>query len=425
MLAYLWFVGTFLASPVNTHNLKRTDAFVISPAQEMPAAHTRSLDKIAEIRQKAGKANGTSVLIDCNVKLDPRDRITKRLIFEGPSASGITFDGNGATIDGGPGSVNYQKDMIEVKSEVRGEGEDREWRRPENITITNCLIVGSVRIWGMARNGEGKGSEEETKIRRFDPTVNMLRNVVINRYRESSMKNGHIQRARDRAPRNIVLNRVTIRGVGRVPLYFSPGVTNSQLLNSTMKGRSDAPAVYLDAESSNNTIKDNKFTTTTGEHWAKTDDPLIAIDGSSHNKIIGNEFRSLRNGGVYIYRNCGLGGVVRHASPSNNSIIGNTFYYKNYKGSYYVNGIRYGNPSVWIGSRSEGTMAGFPLFGYCDDDDGFPYGSSKSDLDNATHNVVRSNKIYKLEPKNMFIVSRQDVNTDNVIEPNQKIDRSE
>lgn len=56
------------------------------------------------------------VKIDCNLTLKSGDRVTKRLIFEGTNASGMTLNCNKATFDGGKETVNYKKDMIEVRS---------------------------------------------------------------------------------------------------------------------------------------------------------------------------------------------------------------------------------------------------------------------------------------------------------------------
>ena len=99
---------------------------------------------------------------------------------------------------------------------------------------------------------------------------------------------------------------------------------------------------------------------------------MLAVDGSSYNLIINNWFSGLNNGGIYLYRNCGEGGTVRHATPSYNQIINNVFYYDEYIGF---------NPSVFIGSRNGNRS-------YCGDDGGYPFGSNSSDLDYARYNVV-------------------------------------
>ena len=351
--------------------------------------------KIAEVREEAKDEKGKrSVTIDCNLTLDPRYPITKRMIFEGPSASGVTLDCNGTKIDcGKPRSVNYNGDMIEVRSTYTDGFIDnkkiRIWHRPEKITIKNCLIKGSVRIWGMSKNGEGSGSEYPTG--KFVRINNRKIEVEGNFFKESSRSLNHEIRARNNAPTNIVLDHVTISGVNRNPVYFAPGVTNCKLVNSEINGKSEKVGIYLDAESAYNTIENNLIHVSTEEDgfWAKTFGynrgwPQVAIDGSSWNKIIGNEFGELRNGGIYLYRNCGEGGVIRHTRPEHNEINNNTFLYKHYTGL---------NPAIYLNSRDYGWKE--RDFGHCGADEGKPFGSSISNKDHAQYNIIKQNKFHK------------------------------
>ena len=317
----------------------------------------------------------SSVRINCNLMLEPGDKITRKLIFEGTAASGITLNCNGATIDG-TGTRNAGGDMIEVRSKSSFEGNVRVWKRPENVTIKNCNIIGSVRVWGMAKNGEGLKYE--------DP------DGEVNHYKKSSKSASHVATARRNAPKNIVFDHLTITGVGRNPVYFAPGVTYSKLINSEVKGASEKVAIYLDAESAYNTIENNEIHVTTAEdNWgelpfvASRGWPQVAIDGSSWNKIVNNRFSSLRNGGIYLYRNCGEDGVIRHNPPEHNSIINNIFYYKNYKGE---------KPAIYLSSRDYGFKE---RLGHCNDDDGYPFGSSSSEKDFARYNIVMQNQFYK------------------------------
>ena len=315
-----------------------------------------------EIRAPA-TARTSEVSIDRNITLNRNDVITKRLIFEGSDSTGVTCDFNGATLDGGRrGSVNYGRDMIVVRSKKTG----GTWQRPENILIKHCKIIGSVRVWGMGENGEA------TDIR------DSSRREVTN--------SQHVQRVRMNAPRNIVFDGITITGVGRNPLYFSPGVTYSKLINSEVKGKSDKVGIYLDAESAYNTIENNYLHVETAEapwkgHGGKARGwPQMAIDGSSWNRINNNRFSSLRNGGIYLYRNCGQGGTIRHTPPEHNTITNNSFYYKKYTGT---------KPAIYLGSRDFGSS------GYCGDDSGRSYGSSSSDKDYARHNIIKNNTFSK------------------------------
>mgnify|MGYP003643002468 FL=1 len=325
-----------------------------------------SEQKLQEILAPA-TASSSYVKIDCNLTLKRNNVVTKRLIFEGSKASGVTCDCNHAKLDGGKNTVNYRKDMIEVKSKKTNE---QTWIKPQYITIKNCNIIGSVRIWGMGKNGETAAIKESSK--------------------REPIESKHVLRVRNNAPRYIVLDRISITGVGRNPLYFAPGVTYSKLINSEMKGKSEKVGIYFDAESAYNTIENNYIHVKTEEDgWgvlpAVTDRgwPQIALDGSSWNTFINNRFSNLNNGGIYFYRNCGEGGTIRHTPPEHNTIKNNSFYYNKYKG---------GKPAIYLGSRDYGFKES--TFGHCDADDGRPYGSSSSDKDYARHNKILQNQFY-------------------------------
>jgi parallel beta-helix repeat protein len=137
------------------------------------------------------------------------------------------------------------------------------------------------------------------------------------------------------------------------------------MYDSTIKGRSDSVALYLDAESGFNIIRNNTFDITGASR------EIIAVDGSANNQLLTNTIKQASNGGIYLYRNCGEGGTVRHQAPQSNLIAGNT-----------INNI--GGYGIWLGSRNGGRL-------YCKDDAGFPFGSSKNDGDFADNNTVRDN----------------------------------
>ena len=385
LLTALFFVSPFALSSSGTlpHS---TGAFYHSSwsvPEDSPASEPCDNDKIEEVRQNAAdKGAKQEVTIYCDLDLTDTDivTITKRLIFVGAAASGVTVNCNGAMLDGGKSQINYRKDMIEVRSRSYWENGERKWERPENVTIKNCNITGSVRVWGMAKNGEGSGS------------IYNDGGGDVNYFRVSSRTDRmHVSKARNNAPKNIVFDTVTITGVGRNPVYFAPGVTYSKLINSEVKGKSDHVAVYLDAESYGNTISGNHIHTSTGGDdylGFAADRPLIAIDGSSHNKITSNRFSNLNHGGINLYRNCGQGGTIRHSTPSHNQIINNIFYYDKYKGL---------NPAVYLGSRNRGSWTGYlNPWNFCGDDEGYlNVGSSASNKDHAQYNVIMQNQFYK------------------------------
>ena len=211
----------------------------------------------------------------------------------------------------------------------------------DNITIKRCKINGSIRTIGLGHNGEAPG------------------------VKASSAKAGHTARAQAAAPKGTVLYAVTITGYGRIPLYLGPGTTRLTMYDSTIKGRSDSVALYLDAESGINIIRNNTFDINGASR------EIIALDGSANNQLLTNAIKQASNGGIYLYRNCGEGGTVRHQTPQNNFIAGNTI---NNTGGY----------GIWLGSRNGGRL-------YCRDDAGFPFGSSKDNGDFADNNTVRDN----------------------------------
>jgi hypothetical protein len=179
------------------------------------------------------------------------------------------------------------------------------------------------------------------------------------------------------------------------------GVTDSKLINSELKGEAESVALYLDAESSRNLIKNNYIHTVTPRE-------VLAVDASNYNKIINNRFSALSKGGIYLYRNCGQDRIVRHTTPSNNTIINNVFYYDKYNPNPYSV-----NPSVYIGSRNGGKP-------YCGDDEAHPIGSGASNLDYAQNNVVMQNQIYKL-PVDLMIQEGQSTDSPNYIKYNTTV----
>ena len=302
-----------------------------------------------------------AITLPCTLSLSAGDTIEKRIIIEN---SDVRLYCNGAVLNGGQGTPNAGKDMLEIRSRRTEEG----WRRPENVEIDNCRIVGSVRIHGMAPNGEG-------------PAL-----------RESSRLTGHVERARAAAPRRVAMRNLFITGTGRIPLYIAPGVSEVSLIDSTVTGVSKSTAIYLDAESTMNVITSNRIAVDTQRE-------IVAIDGSSYNQINNNDFYKLGRGGIFLYRNCGEGGTIRHSTPSNNRIVGNRFHYE---------GGRAAKPAIYLGSR-DGWRT------YCSDDGGYNFGSSADNRDFATQNVVTDNEFNGLEGGKP-IQTGSDVNRPNQIQ---------
>ncbi|MCL6705789.1 right-handed parallel beta-helix repeat-containing protein [Pseudomonas sp. R2.Fl] len=293
--------------------------------------------------RSAPKDKDDRINVDCDLQLKPEDVITRKLVFSGEAASGVGLDCRGATLGGKKVKYSTNSPTVLVRSQKRGDGGG--WSVPRDIAIRNCKIIGSVRLTGLGPNGEA----EEV--------------------RKSSLNRNHTANAQQNAPSGISLDKVTIDGLGGIPLYFGPGVTNSALRNSIIRGKSSKTAIYLDAESAGNVITDNRF-------QVKVDREMIAVDGSARNVISGNTFENPRKGGVFVYRNCGEGGTIRHQEPRSNQILDNRFSYRSSLVAY---------PAIWLNHRDVGKW-------YCKVDPKYPFGSSLDPRDRAIDNVVSGNR---------------------------------
>lgn len=225
--------------------------------------------------------------------------------------------------------------------DCRGNKRGRLDIRKSNITVKNCIIEGDVRVWGISRNA----NSPELK--------------------ELSRKKDYVSVVRAAAPAYTTIENCTINGTGMIPLYIGPGSTFTTISNVKIGGQSTSTMVYLGAESHKTTIIDSTIDATNGNREA------IAIDASDHNVLRSNTITH-KDGGVYLYRNCGEDGVIRHTTPSYNTIEGNNFI-----------GV---GVAVWLGSREGGKC-------YCESDKGWPFGSSASDMDHARFNKVLKNKL--------------------------------
>lgn len=273
-----------------------------------------------------------------------------KLVIEGTTLNNQTIDGSGQTLTG--------NDCLLVRSKQDKNGN---WLVPENITIKNYKIKGSIRIIGLGVNGEAE--------------------LV----RLSSYNQNHTEYSQKVAPKNIVFDNITIEANKRIPFYVAPGCTNITLQNSLLEGWSEATSIYLCCESAHNKIINNTINT-------KTKREAIAIDGSAYNLIKNNTFNFLNYGGIYLYRNSGEGGTVRHQSPMYNEIVSNNF---NYSKSWLTKIKQIIFPTVWVGSRSHFIQY---FIKFRNDDKGYPFGSSVNNNDLASKNIIKDNK-----PKNIWV----------------------
>lgn len=309
-------------------------ALAVQAAEPQPAARACTAAEIRELTI----ASDQPYRLQCRAEMAGA-AVRRRVLIEGPEASGAALDCGGGRIEQ-PGAAGPRTPTVAIWSRRDGEA----WLRPVGVSLSNCTVVGNVRIWGMGAGGS-------------------MRDLLA-----SSRTADHTRAAQAAAPVDVTLDRVRFEATGTIPLYVGPGVTRARLTGSTFTGRSTSTAVYLDAESRGADIRNNVFNIRTGREQ-------IAVDGSAANRIIGNRFALGGRGGVFLYRNCGEDGVIRHQAPSYNQITDNVF-----------TGANWLRPrTVVVGSR-EGRRP------YCAADAGYPFGSSADDGDGATGNRVADNR---------------------------------
>lgn len=315
-----------------------------TPQWNLPAARACTAAEVAALLTPVS-VDAEPVRLNCRARLQADQRVTRRLLFEGAEASGAGIDCGGGSL-GRPDQVTTgDTPTVAIWSRRSAEGLPPSWSRPTDVTVSNCTVYGAVRVWGMGARS------------RYDDL------------RMSSRTTGHVANTQGAAPSHIRLDRVTFIATGAIPLYLGPGVTEIGVSTSRFRGRSEATAVYLDAESGRVTLTDNDFDIRTGREQ-------IAVDGSAHNRITGNRFVLNGRGGIFLYRNCGERGVVRHQTPSYNRISDNVF----------TGAARLRSRTVVVNARQGGRS-------YCGEDRGVAFGSSIDDRDNAVGNIVADNVI--------------------------------
>jgi hypothetical protein len=314
-------------------------ALILLPLQPLPVWAEPCSSKIISSLKVAG-GGAKPIQLSCDLLLASTDIIQTPIEVSGSKASDTLIDCGGGTLDG----TGYKRDTLAIKAVHRPDGS---WDPPSNVSIRNCTIKGDLRIIGMAANGQG-------------PWL-----------KQSSLTEGHTARAQAAAPSKVQISNVTFVAAGPIPLYAGPGTTGLVVGNSRFNGRTNGVAIYLDAESAGNIIENNQFDVHTKGR------EQIAVDGSANNRIAGNTFADPVNGGIFLYRNCGEGGTIRHQAPQGNMIIGNTFRYGGAFGA---------KPAVWLGSRQGNSR-------YCFNDPAYPFGSSWNSRDIAQHNSVKENTL--------------------------------
>lgn len=173
------------------------------------------------------------VTLVCDLHLTKNQSVTKDLII---STSGITVSCDGGTLN---------------NVFIRSPATNGVYSKISNITLRGCTIKGGIRISGHSVNGQG--------------AVNVT---------DSQTNPDHTYYTQSVAPTSVMLDRIWFTPNGQIPLYLSPGVNGVTVQNSTLGGTSNSVAIYMDAESGKNVIRNNAIST-------KTKRELFAIDGSA------------------------------------------------------------------------------------------------------------------------------------------------
>ena len=251
-------------------------------------------------------------------------------------------------------------DRISILSVRKGS----KWIRPENIVIRNCDIRGTVQIWGIGPHNTPAG---------------------LDLLRKASLRPDFTINARRSAPTGIRFVNCRFHLTRATGIYVGVGVTFLTVRNSkflyypnSVKKDSYNPVIYLDHESGMNSFIKNEFQIEDNrkDGTSTRRREIIAIDGSSDNLITGNQFIGLQWGGIFLYRNCGERGVVRHTLPVNNKIMNNIF--------HVVDSDR---PAIVFGSRA--------VHEYCELDKEGIFGSSLSNESYVINNYAYNNSICK------------------------------
>lgn len=298
----------------------------------------------------------------CSVTLDSTDRVRKAVRI---ATTGVRLHCGGALIDPtfGPGPNGYE---LVIRSQRSG----NTFTPTDDVEVDDCRVNGTVRVYGMGANGQLTQLGGE-------PPVTL-----------SSDRADWTALSQAAAPRNIRLTRLRVVADGGIPIYFGPGVTRSLISDSDLSGAGSL-AIYFDAESAYNVVRRNHLHVSGPPQTDRRPREQMAIDGSAYNIVVENRItgapgrvvdgRTRYGSGIFLYRNCGEGGVSRHQPPTQNFILANVFDLR-------------GTPTdsealaVHVGSRQG---AG----DYCAEDDDHDFGSGASNLDFAQYNVVADNVI--------------------------------
>jgi len=256
-----------------------------------------------------------------------------------------------------------------------------------NIRINNCRIRGRV-------------------------TASSLPGILFDL---SNIRTDHVDRLQRSAAQHVTFTDSQIIGRYKGAVHFLPGVHHFTIEDSEVLGGFLGITIHLPADGGWNVIKNNRITgqrKTNSLAWEYKGGKreVISIDSSEHNRIVNNHITDMTYGGIFLYRNCGERGSVRHRIPQYNQIINNVFDHSSDPGTH---------PTVFVGSRDDLSIKysfGFGVKRYCHEDEmpgrvRYPTNpvlqpwdtervrnSSLSNSDWAQNNVIAENQIIRYNP---------------------------
>lgn len=315
-------------------------------ATEATAAESCAPSVYAAITSPAPK-NAPPFPLTCSLSLAPGDVVRRKLLLQGAAASGVTIDCNGAQIGDEAMKITKLAPTIAIMAQREGTASEPAWSRPTDVTIRGCQIYGAMLLWGIGPVADFAFRAQESRNPDFTA------------------------RAQSAAPTRVQIVDSEFHATPKViPIYLGPGTTAFSLTGSTLSGSAHI-AIYMDAETADNRIENNKFP-------LRVEREIISVDGSAGNVIRNNDFSTLgERGGITLYRNCGEKGIIRHQTPSNNQITDNRFDMGQDETKLVIENSRSG---------------GRKKPGYCVLDAGYPFGSSVNDDDLGHDNQIKDNK---------------------------------
>lgn len=295
---------------------------------------------------------GTTITVTTSSHLDPACTYTKGVVI---SASNVVFDCRGAHIETTAGSGVGIKVSAPATTPLA------------HVVVRNCFV---------------KGFLNNVRVTRTGFKTLPLGSEYLNAFSDIVIENSRLYRS---------------AGSGLFVDGYVTGVT-VRVLEIAGSG---SVGVYLEAGSKDNVVEhsviyDNGFGDVVPEGVAVTSGSLtfryhstgregIAIDGSRHNRIVGNIISGNAAGGVFLYKNCGEFATqkpgqwwTRPYGADDNLIEGNDIS---------------GEPTgVWIGSR----MSENQLFMDCSDTPIVATSGRRIYADHAARTTVRNNTLQHL-----------------------------